>query len=288
MSFTYYRTPTQFEPAGDDPAQRASQVCWFMDAGGNPDARAVVEQQVALCAQERTLSVFLAKLPKDEVILDAGCGLARWVLFLRRRGYRVVGIDCAIAAVRQTSLADAHAPLVVGDTQQLPLRDAALGGVISFGVVEHDPAGPLSSLQELRRVLRPGGVALVSVPYNNLWRRVVVNNARRLRDWRKRRAGLHPEFAEYRFSAGELCGFLRRAGFEIDSVHADDFEAPLAKGLWADSPTAFGYLVGEFGLAAGHGMWELNRWGRGLQTVANAISPWLVAGGVMVVARRPS
>jgi SAM-dependent methyltransferase len=169
----------------------------------------------------------------------------------------------------------------------LPLRVGCLGGFISLGVVVHVEHGPVPALRELWRVLRPGGIALVAVPYNNPVRRVLINHLRRFRDGQKRRAGLKLDFAEYRFSAAELRGFLQAAGFEVLSMHADDFNAPLGKGLWVDSSSFFGYRQGLFDMAPGHKRWELNRRGRIVQTIANRLSPWLIAGGVLAVARRP-
>src|SRR5206468_3283868 len=121
------------------------------------------------------------------------------------------------------------------------------------------------------------------VPYNNPFRRVLINHLRRLRDWQKRRAGLRLDFAEYRFSARELAAFLREAGFEVLSVHADDFHPPLGKGLWVDSSSFFGYRLNIFDMAPGRKRWELNRRGRSVQRLANLASPWLVAGGVLAV-----
>ncbi len=268
MSFTYYTVDTGIE---------ASQIFWSYDS---------VADHVDLCDYETTLPVFLDHLPKDAPVLDAGCGLARWVIYLRHRGYRVFGVDRAHAALVQAAHFEGPTPLFTADTQVLPVRDEALGGIISLGVVEHVPSGPVPSLRELRRVLRPGGVALVAVPYNNPWRRALINHLRRFRDRQKRRAGLKLDFAEYRFSARELTGFLEEAGFEVLSVHADDFIPPLGKGLWVDSSSFFGYRVGMFDMAPGHKRWELNRRGRLLHGIANRTSPWLVAGGVLAVARR--
>jgi SAM-dependent methyltransferase len=268
MSFTYYAVDMGIE---------ASQIFWSHDALGD---------HVDLCAYETTLSVFLDHLPKNEPILDAGCGLARWVIYLRQRGYRVLGVDRAHGALRQATQCDRPLPLFTGDTLTLPLRDASLGGIISLGVVEHVPSGPLPALRELHRVLRPGGVALVAVPYNNLWRRCLINNMRRLRDWQKRRAGLKLDFAEYRFTGSELKGFLDEAGFDVVSLHADDFKPPLGKGLWVDSSSFFGYRIGLFDMAPGRKRWELNRRGRMVQALANAVSPWCIAAGVLAVARR--
>lgn len=267
MSFTYYTVDTGIE---------ASQIFWSYDS---------VADHVDLCQYETTLSVFLQHLPKDMPIVDAGCGLARWVIYLRQRGYCVFGVDRAQAALAQAARFG-PVPLFAGDTLRLPVKDASLGGIISLGVIEHVPSGPIPALQELRRVLEPGGVALVAVPYNNPWRRVLINHLRRLRDWQKRRAGLKLDFAEYRFSARELTGFLREAGFEVLSVHADEFHAPLGKGLWVDSSSFFGYRVGLFDMAPGHKRWELNRRGRIVRWLADGITPWLLAGGVLAVARR--
>lgn len=268
MSFTYYTV---------DIGVDASQIFWSYDSTAD---------HAALCNYETTLPVFLQHLPKDEPILDAGCGLARWVMYLRQRGYRVSGVDQAHGALVQATRFDHAVPLFAGDTTTLPIRDASLGGIISLGVVEHVVTGPVPALRELRRVLKPGGIALVAVPYNNPLRRCLINHLRRLRDWQKRRAGLKLDFAEYRFSARELRGFLQEAGFDVLSMHADDFKPPLGKGLWVDSSSFFGYRVGMFDMAPGRKRWELNRRGLLAQRFAEVVSPWLVAGGVLAVARR--
>lgn len=269
MSFTYYTVDTGIE---------ASQIFWSFDT---------VADHIGLCDFETTLPVFLRNLPRDEPILDAGCGLARWVIYLRQRGFRVFGTDQAHQALVQASKEGGDGILFTGDTERLPLRDGSLGGVISLGVVEHDPQGPVPALKELLRVLRPGGIALVAVPYNNPFRRLLINHLRRFRDAQKRRSGLKLDFAEYRFTGAELKSFLVEAGFEVLSLHADDFKAPLGKGLWVDSSSFFGYRAGLFDMAPGHKRWELNRRGHLVQGIGNAISPWLVAGGVLAVARRP-
>jgi SAM-dependent methyltransferase len=267
MSFAYYTVNTGVE---------ASQIFWSYDS---------VADHVDLCRYETTLPVFLQHLPREGAILDAGCGLARWVIYLRERGYHVFGVDRSQTALRQTQRFTAVA-LFAGDTLQLPVKDESLAAVISLGVIEHVRSGPVPSLRELRRVLKPAGVALVAVPYNNPWRRVLINHLRRLRDWQKGWAGFKLDFAEYRFSVSELTGYLREAEFEVISVHADDFHPPLGKGLWVDWSSFFGYGCGGSEIIPGHRRWELNRRGRIVQWLANRITPWLIAGGVLAVARR--
>src|SRR5262249_38976598 len=85
MSFTYYTVDTGSE---------ASQIFWSFDT---------VADHVELCDHETTLPIFLQYLPRDEPILDAGCGLARWVIYLRARGYHVLGTDRAHGALVQAA-----------------------------------------------------------------------------------------------------------------------------------------------------------------------------------------
>jgi len=267
MSFTYYNVSLGIDP---------SQEFWYRNAES-------VEEQTQLCEYETTLDVVRNALPRDGAIVETGCGLARWVIYLRRAGFPITGLDVSHQALVRAREAVTDVPVFVADTLRLPFRDDSLAAVLSFGVIEHFPGGPQAALRELWRVLRPGGVALVSVPYNNYMRRVLVNHLRRLRDWQKRRAGLNLQFAEYRFSARELSGFLESAGFEVRSVHADDFRLPFGKGLWVDSSSFFGYRTSAWDIAPDHRNWEMNPRGRLVRRVLDALSPWWTAGGVLAV-----
>ena len=103
MSFTHYSVDTGIE---------ASQAFWTQDS---------VADHVELCDYETTLPVFLRCLPKGEAILDAGCGLARWVIYLRYRGYKVFGVDSAHRALSQARRFEESTPLFGGGTTHLPL-----------------------------------------------------------------------------------------------------------------------------------------------------------------------
>jgi cyclopropane fatty-acyl-phospholipid synthase-like methyltransferase len=41
----------------------------------------------------RIEALFLRHLPKGEKILEAGCGLGAWVIYLGERGYDIDGVD---------------------------------------------------------------------------------------------------------------------------------------------------------------------------------------------------
>ena len=97
------------------------------------------------CRIEFIHDVLLANLPHDGMILDAGCGVARWPIYLRRRGFRVFGIEYSHDACRIATANDPGLQVVRADVRRKPLRDASVDAVLSLGVVEHDEAARLAT-----------------------------------------------------------------------------------------------------------------------------------------------
>ena len=112
--------------------------------------------------------------PGDRV-LDLGCGFGRHAFEAARRGAAVVALDAGpdeVAQVRATlgamvdagELAAVHPVTAVqGDALALPFADATFDRVIASEVLEHIP-DDVAAMQELARVLRPGGAMAVTVP----------------------------------------------------------------------------------------------------------------------------
>jgi SAM-dependent methyltransferase len=98
-----------------------------------------------------------------------------------------VGIDWSYALCRDANRAIDGGSFVQGDLLQLPLADHSVGSIISLGAVEHSPEGPSRALAEYARVLRPGGVAVVTVPYLGPARRLA-----RLASWPRARMRTSP------------------------------------------------------------------------------------------------
>lgn len=95
--------------------------------------------------------------------LDVACGSGRLTLQLLRRtgaGGRAVGLDFS-ARMLQVASRTARGPVYVrGDALALPFPDATFDAVtIAFGL--RNLADPARGLREMRRVLRPGGRAVV-------------------------------------------------------------------------------------------------------------------------------
>jgi len=97
-------------------------------------------------------------------ILDAGCGTG---LNLRHLPAGSTGIDINprnIALIR--SRLPSH-NVVEGDIEAMPFEARAFGTVLCTEVLEHVP-DPAAAIREFRRVLRPGGVLIGSVPARSL------------------------------------------------------------------------------------------------------------------------
>ncbi len=165
-------------------------------------------------------------LPVGCRILDAGCGPGSYVCSLRARGYRSEGIEWSADVVAAARRHCPDLPIRVGDATNLDFPDGAFDGYVSLGVMEHLRAGPGAFLAEAYRVLEPGGIAFISVPYLHVLRRL------------KMRCGLFSgpapaglEFYQYAFDRQDFESELREAGFEVLSRMSYGVAAGLSEEL---------------------------------------------------------
>ena len=134
-------------------------------------------------------------------VLDIGCGRGEFLELLRERGIAARGIDTnpeMVARCVERGLSATRAD-ALGHLAGLP--EQAVGGIFSAQVVEHLEAAYLVRLtQEMHRVLRPGGRAVVETINPTSW---IAFFSAYLRDVTHRQP-LHPDTLEY---------LLRAAGF---------------------------------------------------------------------------
>ncbi len=161
-----------------------------------------------------TIARYMRYLDRDGIILEAGCGLSAVVIYLRERGYRVIGLDYAVNALHKARAYDPTLTLCAGDVHALPYASASLAGYLSFGVLEHFAHGMGPALKEAARVLRPGGILVLTIPYPNvIWK---------LSQLRRRLQGAsrlnQEEFYESTYTQHDLIREAEAAGFTILEV----------------------------------------------------------------------
>ena len=118
------------------------------------------------------------KTPLQTWAIDIGCGTGRAFLPLVEAGYRVIGIDptwMSIALckkrIRHTSLC-AYPTLASAD--RIPLPGASIDFVFALSSLFHLNLKELgSALQEIQRILRPGGKAVLHFLDLEDWRRTL-------------------------------------------------------------------------------------------------------------------
>ena len=111
------------------------------------------------------------RLPDGEgkLFLEVGCNWGRWCLAAAAAGYRPIGIDPSLKAIRAARRVarqlGVEASYVVGDSRFLPFRTEVFDQVFSYSVLQHlSKSDARESLREIHRVLRIGGEALIQMP----------------------------------------------------------------------------------------------------------------------------
>lgn len=114
---------------------------------------------------------FMKKVKRGNLVVDLCCGTAAILEKLYRNGYkcRYIGIDYSVAGLRKRShiVPKTDALLVQADvTKGLPLQDSCVDIMIFSEAVEHFPeAYGVMLLEEIKRVLKPGGLLLITTTY---------------------------------------------------------------------------------------------------------------------------
>lgn len=213
--------------------QSCSTTSAFFDVEAATYDAAFDEPTVAgYCLRTRNTAVLAALGPDPVDVLDAGMGPGRLCERLTREGYRVSGADssAAMVALARDRVPGARDRLVEARLEELPFEDSSFDAVVASGVIEYVDQ-PELALREIGRVLRPGGVAVLSIPNGAspyaLWKRFVIYPGarvlKRLRPGRRPPPIRRPCPSRRRFTA-----MLAAAGLRVDSVRYTNHVVPPA------------------------------------------------------------
>lgn len=101
--------------------------------------------------------------------LDIGCGWGRHLVWLAEQGWRVTGLDWAQTAVNHARKAleerRLEGSVIKGDYHRIPFRDGEFQLIVATDVLHHGRLADFKrALGEVKRVLRLGGQAFLSLP----------------------------------------------------------------------------------------------------------------------------
>ena len=167
-----------------------------------------------LLAQAQTL---VQHVGRGGQVLDIGCGTGRDMLFFESQGITVTGLDLS-AGMLAFARRQVHGGLALMNMCRIGFQAASFDGAWSCASLLHVPKqdAPIA-LQEMRRVLRPGGMLLLTLQEGNSesWDAGYVEGVERF-------------FARYQ--ASEMSRMLTGNGFSIRST--DSFLQPSNKRAW--------------------------------------------------------
>jgi len=153
------------------------------------------------------LDRFAAEVKSLGIACDMGCGPSEIARYLKDRGVEMLGVDISPKMVEKARRLSPDIPFQQGDMMNLDVADDSWGGIAAFYSIIHIPRGKvIEALQELRRVLKPGGLLLLAfhlgseiMHVEDMWSKTVSMDF-------------------YFFEREEMEGYLRAAGYDIVEI----------------------------------------------------------------------
>lgn len=165
------------------------------------------------------LTRFVAQTKGKGPVCDMGCGPGHIADFLHQQGASVFGIDLSPGMVEQARQMNPHIEFREGNMLALEDEAEAWAGIVAFYSIIHIPKDKVTkALREMSRVLKPGGLLLLSFH--------VGDEVRHFDELRGFQVNMDFIF----FQRAEMEGYLQAVGFAIIETiergpYSEDVEA---------------------------------------------------------------
>ena len=224
---------------------------------------------------KKQVDIFLKYLPRNEKILEGGCGLGPYVIYFKNMGFDIIGLDYNEEPLEKIKEYDSCINVLCGDVQALPFEDGLFGAYISLGVIEHFSEGPGRAIGEANRVLKRGGYFIVEVPHASIFYKAkyplncLKRSAIVRRIFGKR---LKKYYWEQYFDVQDLRLQLEDSGFDVTEIYPVDHEHAVLtfSGLFRDRRTYDG----------------INNMGVRFSAFCARHFPWMTAGQVIFICKK--
>jgi O-antigen biosynthesis protein len=115
-----------------------------------------------------TRYMFASQFVSGKVVLDIACGSGYGSDYLSKAGAKkIIGVDISEETIEycKKNYPDNGIEFLQGSVDKIPLADKSVDIIVSFETIEHvDEKAQLNFLKEVKRVLRPEGIFVVSTP----------------------------------------------------------------------------------------------------------------------------
>jgi ubiquinone/menaquinone biosynthesis C-methylase UbiE len=117
----------------------------------------------------RLLHDFIARLPENANVLDAGCGAGIPISQMLSERFQVTGVDFSEAQIELARKNVPKARFLCQDMTKLEFPKAAFDGITSYYAIIHIPREEHQALlEDFQRMLKPGGIALLCLGAEHL------------------------------------------------------------------------------------------------------------------------
>ncbi len=111
----------------------------------------------------------------NKKILEAMCGSGQATVYLMSHGAVVTGLDISDKGIQSYLSRYPHLEAMCASVYQIPVPDNTYDGIVIIGGLHHLQPNPEKSIDEMYRILKPGGFFCFYEPHLGSWPDLIRN-----------------------------------------------------------------------------------------------------------------